>query len=250
MVDPQRPSGRIAALHSTHSKLEVLQAEIDALLTLDPRIRTITLPTLDELSPLAARWFHRSVPLRCQAGTPILAFAYAFEAASENLVLRADCDMLFYDKGWLEEAAEQVNSGTATIVEPPRLGRTSEGTVAVSTRALVVSAERLRRTLLPMPAHKLDYPRRIHRWLHRRPPWLALEQMFDAERVSGRLQHVVLPEPLGYSVHVISREDASSPGFSQVVAAIEMGDIPPEQRSSWNYVPDAWHNRTVHSALA
>jgi len=238
IVDGSRPTGRIAAAQGPAPERAEFQRGLARLAQLDPRVRIVWLPEEPALEPTARRWFVRGRPLRCQAGTPILAFAYALESASSPIVLRCDCDMLFFENGWLEEGCAQLRAGRALIVEPGRLGSDHETTL--STRAMLTRPLELKRQLLPMRAHRLGLVRRLHRRLQSRPSWLALEQMLEIERRRGRLEHLILPESLGYSVHVATRADAASPGFERCVGAIEAGAVPAAQARSWNFLRDAW----------
>jgi hypothetical protein len=146
--------------------------------------------------------------------------------------------MLFFENGWLDEACARLDARRAVIVEPARLGSDHEPTV--STRALLTCPHELERALLPMRAHRLGLARRLHRQLLGRPSWLALEQMLEIERRRSRLEHVILPETLGYSVHVATRADAARPGFERCVAGIEAGAVPAAQARSWNFRGEAW----------
>jgi hypothetical protein len=238
IVDGLRPTGRIATAQGPLPDYAEFQRGLERLAQLDPRVRIVPLPEERALEPVARRWFMRGRPLRCQAGTPILAFVYALESASSPLVLRCDCDMLFFESGWLEEACARLHTQRALIVEPARLG--GDHAETVSTRAMLTCPRELKRALLPMRAHRLGLARRLHRRLLGRPDWLALEQMLELERRRGRLEHVILPEALGYSVHVATRADAARPGFEHCVAGIEAGAVPAAQAGSWNFRSDAW----------
>ena len=185
VIDETPPTGRIAALHgNASSDIEAVRAELESWRKKDSRI---TLHPLDSqnVNDSCRHWFIKGKPLRCQAGTPISAFTCAIDVATSPLILRCDCDMLFYDNGWVNAAAELLESGRADLVEPPRLGVDSaENNLEVSTRAFMLHRPSFE-NLLPIMPHKLDLPRRMHRWLHGRPPWLALEQMLDVERRCG-----------------------------------------------------------------
>jgi hypothetical protein len=242
VVDPQAATGRIASLHGGRGNLQEVLDEIARLRRFDPRVRSLMLPSQVELEPIARRWFHHDVPMRCQSGTPIMAFITAFESASTPIVLRADCDMLFHERGWLDEGLAALESGEM-LVEPPRLGTAwlPPADMVVSTRALLTLPAVLHRTFLPIRPHRLGLARALHRRLHGRPQWLALEQMLDLERRRGRLRHRILDdEALGFSLHVAARADADAAGFDRRVARVECDDLPARQRRSWNYLSEAW----------
>ena len=238
-VDPVPPSGRIALLHAGSDTQAALDEELRGLMAFDSRISTQEFCLGANTSGLAKRWFKQGLPIRCQGGTPILAFIQAIDAANTDFVLRADCDMLFHEAGWLAAGVAKLRDDTVDLVEPPHLG--GRGSGGVSTRALLLSPTRFYRRCLPITAHKLGWIRQIHRRIISRPPWLALEQMLTIEVRAGRVRHSVLPESSGFSLHIPTRHDASLPWFCEVVHAVEKGAIPRAQSSAgWDFAPSAW----------
>lgn len=239
-VDTQPPSGRIASLHSGTDTLATLNNELDTLMAYDSRIMTAEFRLGDALTPMAKRWFKQGVPVRCQDGTPILAFIHAIEATDSAIVLRADCDMLFHEAGWLADGIAKLRDNVLDLVEPPHLGGI-RGPCIISTRALLLSPPRFYQRCLPIVAHRLDLLRQIHRRIRSRPIWLALEQMLTIEMRSGRIRYNILPESTGFSLHIPTRQDAALPWFSEVVHAVEIGAIPDEQlKAGWDFVRSAW----------
>ena len=93
---------------------------------------------------------------RCQAGTPILPFVRAFDAARFPIVLRADCDMLFHENGWLGVAVDLLMVGTVDLVEPPRCGGVIADDAEVSTRALMLARSSWASRVLPLRPTRLD----------------------------------------------------------------------------------------------
>ena len=91
-----------------------------------------------------------------------------------------------------------------------------------------------------MKAHTLDPLRVVHRFLRGRPRWLALEQMLQKEKESGRLRHVVLDGRLGFSLHVAKRKDAMLPGFEIMVRQVERGMVPERQKEKADFDAAAW----------
>lgn len=240
VVDPNPPSGRIAALHPLRSDMNGVLSQIRKLQATDSRVSYSILPSVRDLDWIVRRWFLKGAPVRCQAGTPILAFLFAIEMARGPIVMRSDCDMLFVDYGWVEAAFRLLDQGGADLVEPPRLGMSClEGAARVSTRALLLHKHSVLKWV-PMPAHRLDPLRRLHRRLQGRPTWLALEQMLQREKENGRIRHSVLRNNLGYSMHVARREDVERPNFVRVVREFERSFLPREQAKNWNFVPSAW----------
>ena len=236
VVDPEPLTGRIADLHRVTADTATLTDALEVVAALDDRVRVVGLPTSEANPAVAARWFSRGTPLRCQAGTPIFAFVFAIDEASSDFILRADCDMVFFDDGWVDDGLGMLERGDAELVQPPAPGSQLAG---VSTRALLLRRDRLRQRALPMRAHKLDPVRRVHRILRGRPQWLALEQMLTKEVEAGRLTHRSLRAG-GYSMHVISRDDMQAAVDLGVLERVERGELPVGQVLSHDFVPSAW----------
>lgn len=240
VIDTEPASGRIAALQAQPGNQDSLMAEADRLSAASRSVRRTVLPSRRQLRSLGTTWFGRPSPMRCQAGTPILAFAYAIEASWSAFVLRVDCDTIFSSSAWVEEAVHVLQTGEADLVEP---SRTAEAVAApagqVSSRALLVHRPSLARKLPIAPA-RLDVMRRVHRFITRRSSWLAFEQMLAAAAAAQVLRHVILPSHLGYRLHVPYRTDFSNPTIRSVIQAVETGRTPARQRERENLEWEAW----------
>lgn len=244
VLDSTPPVGRIAALHGSQGSLAEVRKALDELRRLDRRVVVRDMPTGDEMAAMLGRWFKRGRPDRCQVGTPIAAFIAAFELASGPIVIRADCDILFREDGWLEAACSQLGQGRADLLAPARCGQPDGARFDVSTRALALDKPRWHAEVLPIHAWRLDWLRQVHRRWYGRPPWLALEQMLEKERRADGLRFASLPESLGYALHVARRDEACLPVMPEVVAAMESGVVPPKQHAAGmdfdvRYWPDA-----------
>jgi hypothetical protein len=214
-----------------------LQEAISTLERADTRVRFVSLQSLD-LATIQRRWFGDARPVRCQAGTPILAFAAAVDQASDDIVLRCDSDMLFCEKGWLlDEAVRSLREGV-DVYEPPRLHLGAE--TAMSSRAFMVAKQSLYGRL-PLRNLRLDMLRVLHRMSKGRSPWLAFEQMIARGVAKGQLSHRIGRNTvLGFSVHGLKRSYIASAWFVDVVRSIEAGGIPSDQRAFWDFHPDHW----------
>lgn len=242
IVDERPASGRIAANRAcVKADPSRLWDILGRLAKSDSRVQVSALRDLSRESCLR-KWFTNGAPERCQAGTPISPFVVAFEAPAAEFVLRADCDILFRESGWLAKAMQLLAREQTDIVEPPRLGYAAGGGEGrISTRALMIRPSIFHERCLPIPPHRLDLVRRLHRHLHGRPTWLALEQMLDIERRRGRIRHVILDNSLGFSVHVDQRSFPSNEWIGSVVKMIEAGHVTPTQcRIGWNFSAEAW----------
>ncbi len=241
VVDPTLPSGRISRLHGSKGSLEEVRETLDELKRSDFRIRVIDMPTGTDLANILKKWFRSGRPIRCGAGTPIAAFIAAIEAASEQIVFRADCDMLFYNAGWLRKGIDELTIGRLDLLEPCNLSANDCG--PVSMRAVMLNQQRFEERLLPMKAFRMDILRRFKASWEGRSPWLPLEQMLEKERQGGRLRFVRLPLEYGHSLHVVTRDDAGLEIIPKVVAGVEAGLVPNSQLASGeNFVASAWRD--------
>jgi len=240
VVDSDAPTGRIASRRDIQSNRAALQQCLLNLTSADSRVHLAALEEIP-LEVLSRKWFGEVIPARCQAGTPILAFVSAFEAAAAPLVLRADCDMLFYERGWLSRACEILLNDEADLVEPPRCGFTGGNDTSISSRALIMKPAGFSSRCLPIKACRLDWLRRLHRRLHGRNTLIALEGMLEVQRRRGRLKRLILDRSLGCSIHVIDRRLSPSDWFEAIVKRIERGDLTRAQyETDWNFARAAW----------
>jgi hypothetical protein len=240
IVDSDPPSGRIGSRRDIDLNRAALQRCLKYLVSADSRTHVIALEEIP-LEAVSRKWFGEVISSRCQAGTPILAFASAFEAVEAALVLRADCDMLFYERGWLSQACEILLNDEADLVEPPRCGFTGSDNTAISSRALMMKPAAFIACYLPIKACRLDWLRRLHRWFHGRSTFVAFEAMLEFQRKKGRFRHVILDSSLGCSIHVIDRCLSPSDWFEVVIRRIEKGDLTSAQSAQdWNFARSAW----------
>ncbi len=238
IVDSEPLEGRIAELQRGQSKPSKLQDAIQVLEASDPRVRFVSLSSL-EPSAIQRRWFGSARPIRCQVGTPLLAFAAAVDQANSNIVLRCDSDMLFCERGWLLNEAIPLLQGGVDVYEPPRQ-QIEDKEAAASSRAFMVSKETLYRHL-PLRNLRLDPLRVLHRKIKGRPPWLALEQMITRSAKKGQLSHRIGQNvDLGFSLHGLRRAWTAAPWFPDVIRAVESGQVPIRQQKCWDFHPELW----------
>ncbi len=237
LVDGRPAEGRIGRLHAVGNNLDAVTEQLDRFAAQDSRLRWRLLDYA-RLPEVSRTWWTVGEPVRCQDGSPVFAFASALLEARGRFILRADCDMLFREDGWLEEGIRLLTSGTADMVAPPRLGNSPS---RVSSRAMLVDWENFAPRFLPMRAAQLDWPRRIHRRFQGRPGWRGFEDSLLELARSGRAKFTVLPQKLGASMHVVRVADFSEPRMERVVAQWEQATIPAHQLEyGWDYLPSAW----------
>ena len=240
LVDSNPPSGRVGSRQDIDPNRQDLEKCLQKLAALDPRIRLVRVESL-ETEALSRRWFGRTVSARDQGGFPLQAMIGSFEAPGAELVLRADCDMLFCEQGWLSEASGMLSKCDADLVEPPRCGSETDSATAVSMRALMMKPAIFAERCLPIRTYRLDWLRRVHRRLHGRSTFLSLEEMLEFERKRGRVRHVLLDHSLGFSVHVYDRRLSPQEWFDSVVRRIERGNLTRAQYDEgWNFARNAW----------
>lgn len=241
VVDRQARTSRMAdERHQVQSSARSTLETVRELAEKDRRIKFVTIDAETDRRAVSRVWFKRGQPLRCQVGSPLFGYVLAIESATNEIVIKMDCDMLFHDNGWGRRLGRALEAGGADVVEPSRSLTPKPEIPEVSTRVFAVNKKSLRERVLPIKAHRLDWPRRIHRRLHGRPTWVPLEQMLTVEIRANRLRYEMLPATLGFSLHVPKREDFLLPGFDSVVSRVEAGDLPLRQQSSWNFAAEYW----------
>lgn len=238
VVDRKPPEGRIANLHASETNEEEdIDNTLAQLQKLDQRVIACDLD-YSRLADISKYWFKNGAPIRCQAGTPIFAFIYALQLAESQYVLKLDCDMLFCNNGFPDQAIASLQGERLALVEPARLYHTEDE--KFSTRAYLLDIDALKRHL-PINAHKLDYLRRIHRRIQAKPDYLALEQMLQKEIALGALSKIVLPQDCGFSMHVPRREQFLEDNIDSVIRRVELGQVPIGQLvTSWDYSREHW----------
>lgn len=239
VIDPTKPEGRISQLHRSVGSIQEVRDTLKDLEQTDSRIQVRDMPVGTELETVLEKWFCGALPIRCRAGTPIAAFVAAIEMASKPIVLRADCDMLFFEAGWLCEGIRNLTTGEIDLLEPCNLSRID----AVSTRAMMVNHKRIEERLLPIVPLRVDVLRRFKAYWERRSPWLSLEQMLEKERHVGRLRFKRLSQKYGHSMHVRTRSEAELAIIPSVVTAMETGLVPASQLASGeNFDLGSWRD--------
>ena len=222
VLDPTKPTGRIANLHNKSGSLGAVLKAINSLIEFDSRIELNYLPEM-ELQDLqiASKWFSaKRIPHRCQAGTPIYPFVYSMTRATDELVLKVDCDMVFHDKNILLAASELININGYDLVEPYRW---ADGMESVSTRAFFFNPIKFIDNCLPMKHARLDPFRSIHRSLKGLPTIMALEATLEKERLKSNIKHCVMKKDFGWSVHIGKRSDFLFQKIEILISQIESG---------------------------
>jgi hypothetical protein len=244
VVDPQKPTGRLAGQYNKYAELQQLMDSVESISKLDCRIRVEFLNDINKINQFLGKWFFKGYPYRCQSGTPISAFIYAVEECKTDFILRCDCDMLFFENGFLDEAIDRFQKKTFDILEPPLLGFDENWNTPASLGAFMIFKYNFTSNCLPMKAHKLDYFRRIHRTLKSRPVYLNLEEMVTIEKNENRIRHCRLDQSLGFSLHLINRDDVLLPNFENIIKHVEQGIVPDAQRNiGRNFNPALWSEK-------
>jgi hypothetical protein len=237
LLDSRLPEGRIGRLQKEGSSLEAVAETLGELSNTYKKLRwqLLDYSTLELTSNI---WWRNGTPLRCQDGSPVFAFAASVLTAHYRYVLRVDCDMLFLNRGWVQEAVKKLAAGQADIVSPPRLGATP---TRFSSRAAIFDWPVFKARFLPMRAAKLDMLRRIHRSLHGRPTFLAYEDSLMKLIERGEIRHLILSEEFGRSLHVVKATDPALPDFPKVVSEWEQGNVPASQiEAGWDFGWPYW----------
>ena len=240
VIDCEPPSGRIAKLHGNMKIFGNLKASLATLKELDARVDFVELKSLKENNMTLGGWFiDDKIPHRCQAGTPIFPFIYAMACLQDKIVLRVDCDMIFYDSGIIQRASEALFERGYDLVEPYRWN--SVHNTSLSTRAFLFSPAGFKRSCLPLRHLRLGFFRSLHRILKGLPTEMALEQTLEKERSSGKIRHLILGKEDGWSLHVGRRSDFLIPEIEKIISQIEKGQLPTGQElTKGNFDPSLW----------
>lgn len=238
VYDKKPTEGRINELHKASINIQPIEFYFDAILDLDKRIRIIELD-YGECDYILNKWFgEKEKPLRCQAGTPIYAFIYAIDKAKSDLLLKVDCDMIFYDNGFVKESLKLLSENKIDFLEVAKTG--TNNYYKFSTRAFFINKKYYYQKL-PIKAHKLDIFRRVHRILNRRSVYIALEQMIQNEIEKNNLNRIILPSDLGYTMHIATIDEMNLQGISKIIELFGNGNIPEEQiKGSENFIYKYW----------
>ncbi len=232
MIDPQTPTGRLGKQYSYYSDLDALMTAVKQLEGIDKRIKGVMLAVGEKKKLIQSKWFKVGYPDRCQSGTPIFAFINAVEALnSNNLILRCDSDMLFYEDGFIGVAHEKLISGSYDIIEPPLLGYPERKDGPISLGAFLMMPKLFSSRCIPITPHKIDVLRQIHRKFRGMSPYVNLEEMIAIEKKYGRVRHCNLDQSLGWSLHIAKRTDVLAPNFQDIVSRVENGSAPDLQRA-------------------
>ena len=239
--DKEPTEGRISDLHKTSNNIKSIESYFNEIMCLDSRIRIIDLD-YDDSTEILNKWFRGNErPIRCQGGTPIYAFIYGIEKAESDLLLKVDCDIVFYNKGFIYKAIEMLQHKNFDLVEPP--GLRSNTSFGFSTRTFFINKKSFY-SKLPIRAHQLDLLRKIHRKINKRPTFLSLEQMLQIEISNRNISHQIISTEFGNSMHISTLEEMNLPIIKEVIEKFGNGFIPEEQKTnSDNFFIDHWVNK-------
>lgn len=240
VYDKKPTEGRINDLHKTSNKFKSIELYFNEIISLDDRIKIIDLD-YNNSSKILDKWFRgNEKPIRCQAGTPIYAFIYAIDKAKSNLVLKVDCDMVFFDNGFVAKTINEELANEYDLIEISKTGSIIDKAPDFSTRAFFVNKRALYRKL-PITAHKLNLLRQVHRKILKRSSYLAFEQMIQKEIENNILQRMVLSQELGYCMHICTEEEMHLAEIKFIIEMFGKGLIPEKQKmNSDNFKLKYW----------
>lgn len=239
VYDKKPIEGRIKELHKNLKSYRSIEFYFDEIMSLDKRIRVIDLDYNDS-SEILNRWFYgNEKPIRCQAGTPIYAFVYAIEKAQSDFILKVDCDMIFFNNGFVGKIIEYLSDNKFDVGEVSKTGLNNP-VEDFSTRSFFINRKSFYEKL-PMTAYKVDIFRRIHRKFNNRPYYLSLEEIIKIEIEKQRFIRVILPVEFGYTMHISTIEEMNLPEIHRIIEMFGNGLIPQKQISnSENFSIDFW----------
>ncbi len=236
LIDELNEEGRILHLHENVSSIEISDTDINELKKIDSRIKIMKLD-YSTLKAVSKKYFNKNSVIRCQAGTPLFAFLSCLEVAKNSIVFRSDCDMFFYDKGFIEEAI--VSAQSNAIVQPPYMSG-SFGNNFFSSRAFFVNKMKLAQ-YLPFKHIKLDIFRAVHRKIKGRSVFLALEQIINHESSRNELKVKYIDTSFGRSMHICKKEEFLLPDINFIIDKFTCGEIPAMQlNEQHNFKDEYW----------
>jgi len=235
IVDEKPVEGRIKSLHSNNKIIYSVDESICDLLNKYPFINVEKL-NYAEAEEISSVFFKKGNPIRCQFGTPIFAFLKGIHSIDEGIILRTDCDLLYYDEGWVEKSIHLLTDNKYDIIEPPIPGEIDYG---FSSRCFLVNKKKFMEKM-PIKAYKLDPLRRIDRILNKRSVYLALEQMFQKEIDRNYLLCKKMENNLGFSIHFNHPNDFRINDIEDVIDRIEKDSLPDKQKNNWNFNQEFW----------
>jgi len=235
IVDEKPVEGRIKNLNKNYNPKYELNEVLELLKNKYPLITTEKLDYY-KVGDVSSQFFKNAKPIRCQAGTPIFAFLAGIAVADDGILLKTDCDMLYFDNGWVDEAIKLLENNNYDIIEPPKLKPKS---LTFSTRSFLINKNNFMKKM-PMKAHTVDLIRIIDRKLKRKSIYLALEQMLQKEIEAKRFSIKNLSSELGYTLHIIAPSDIDPNNFDKVIENVENNTIPQLQRNDWDFNWEYW----------
>lgn len=248
VFDKNNLSGRIKDLHKqAYTSAEIYEA-LDVLKQIDPRVKVIDLDR-SEIKPISNVWFKKGAPFRCQNGSPIYPFIYAIHKAKNDFILKCDCDIVFYEAGFVKEAYNQLNA--VDIVSPPR--NPLPGHV-VSSRGFFINRKSLYENKLPIPLGKLSFIQIAARIARRQnifdskksSLFFSLENAINTAIDKRLLTHTQLSKQFGNSMHVISNAEAKDEFIVGVIDSFVNGIWPAKQETfSMDYSKPLWTETTI-----
>ena len=222
IIDSKTEEGRIKALHQSDLTNTLDVESINALRKLDSRIKFIDLD-YGQVEYISQKYFKLKNVVRCQSGTPIFAFLYAIEQATSPYVFRSDCDILFYNKGFIEKIFDKKDK--YDLIQPPYL---NDSVVDFSTRSFFINKKSIANKS-PLKMLFLDVLRRIHRTSLGRTSFLALEQILQKNIQDKKITCLNLSVATGFTMHVPRRSDFLEDRFFEIYKRFINGDIPFQQ---------------------
>ena len=233
--DSQIPEGRIALQHNISNDQITDNKFLDDISLIDERIRIVKFDS-KKLEETSKFFFKEKNINRCSDGTPITAFLYGIKAAKNNMIFRADCDVFFYDNGFIKNALKILKEGRFLFVQPPSPWNSFK---TFSTRGFFVNRFLFEQTLpIKLYQHNLfNLAKKILKNKYSNP-YLSLEGIMQKKYES---QVYFQQLTLGNMLHVCKRDEFLNQDISRNLDAFCEGNIPVSQtNTSINYISELW----------
>lgn len=249
VLDLHRSLGKFA--DGWEERLPGIRRLIDDCCMAHPRARAVEVDYAPEAKAAVERYFFagETMPAKDYRGAPYYAYFFALAAAANDFVLHLDSDMLFGggSQTWAREALEVLEGRADVLACNPLPGPpTPDGTLrsqtlprqpgdalafrspAVSARLFLLDRRRITNLRVERPTAKESLGARVDG----NPPFLPAEDVISRMMARCRLGRIdfVGDDPGMWAVHPPYRSATFYERLPALVAEIERGDIPDEQR--------------------
>jgi hypothetical protein len=215
------------------------------------------------------------LPMKDSRGGPLYAYFYGWHRATHDLVLHCDSDMLFGggSQTWVQEAISAMRADSSVLLTTPlpgppradgRLCEQPEGRPVpgmahafrfqkMTTRVFLMDRAQLQERVGTLAlAPPLLLRSRVKALINRNPMVAMPEQIVTGEMQRHDLSRLDFlgASPGMWSLHPAYRSPAFYEALPELIARVEAGDIPDEQRGHYDIVDELFDFSEVRAKLS